>query len=88
MVYEGLDPKATYVVRSTGYGPALLRMNGERGEPTLDGNQMGEFKEFPVPPKCVKTRQLILIWDHPSSTSRENWREKPRLSEVWLLKKD
>jgi hypothetical protein len=88
MVYEGLDPKATYVVRSTGYGPALLRMNGERVEPTLDGNQMGEFKEFPVPPKCVKTRQLILTWDHPPSTSRENWREKPRLSEVWLLKKD
>jgi hypothetical protein len=49
VMYEGLDPQASYTVRSTGYGQALLRIDGQRVEPTLDGKEMGEFKEFPVP---------------------------------------
>ncbi len=75
MVYEGLDPKAAYVVRSTGYGPALLRINGERVEPTQDGNRMGEIKEFPVPPYCLKDRRLELTWGPPSRhRSASTWR--------------
>ena len=50
MVYEGLDPAAHYVVRSSGYGQALPRVNGQRVEPSLNGKEMGEFKEFAVPP--------------------------------------
>ena len=87
MVYEGLDPHATYVVRSTGYGPALLRINGQRIEPTLDGNKMGEFKEFPVPADCVKDRRLTLAWEPPPGSADLPWRQQPRLAEVWLLKK-
>jgi len=88
MVYEGLDPTASYVVRSSGYGQALLRLNGERVEPIVDGREMGEFKEFAVTSKYVKDRKLMLTWDRPTGEGDLNWRKKSRLSEVWLLKKD
>jgi hypothetical protein len=85
--YEGLDPNATYVVCSTGYGQALLRMNGERVLPTLDGKEMGEFKEFPVAARHIKDRKLVLTWDRPTDEEHLNWRRRSRLAEVWLLKK-
>lgn len=87
VVYEGLDPGATYVVRSTGYGQALLRINGERVVPSIDGKQMGEFKEFPVDSKFVKDRKLTLTWDRPAGEERLNWRQRSRLAEVWLIRK-
>jgi hypothetical protein len=86
VVYEGLDPNAEYVVRSTGYGQALLRINGERVEPTVNGTQMGEFKEFPVALRFVKSRKLVLTWDCPVGEGKLNWRQQSRLAEVWLLK--
>lgn len=86
MVYEGLDPEAQYVVRSTGYGQALLRINGERVEPTVNGTRMGEFKEFPVDSRFVKNRKLVLTWDRPPNEEKLNWRRKSRLAEVWVLK--
>jgi hypothetical protein len=86
VVYEGLDPNAEYVVRSTGYGQALLRINGEQVEPTINGTQMGEFKEFPVAPRFVKSRKLVLTWDRPVGEEKLNWRQQSRLAEVWLLK--
>ena len=87
MVYEGLDPNAQYVVRSTGYGQALLRINGERVAPTIDGTQMGEIKEFPVDSRFIKNRKLVLTWDRPPNEEKLNWRRQSRLAEVWLLKK-
>jgi hypothetical protein len=87
MVYDGLDPKGTYVVRSTGYKQALLRINGERVQPTLDGQKTGEIKEFPVPPELLKDHRLVLTWDRPVGEEKLNWREHSRLSEVWLIKK-
>lgn len=86
MLYDGLDPSATYVIRSTGYGQELLRINGARVEPTIDGKQMGEFKEFPVAAEQVKTRRLILTWDRPIGEEKLNWRNKSRLAEVWLIR--
>lgn len=86
VVYDGLDPEATYVVRSSGYGQALLRINGERVQPTLDGKQMGELKEFPVPQADVRTRRLRLTWDRPVGEESLNWRNHSRLSEVWLIR--
>ena len=85
-VYEGLDPSAAYVVRSTGFGQALLRINDERVEPTIDGRQMGEFKEFPVPAEYLKKGRLVLTWDRPRNEEHLNWRQESRLAEVWLLK--
>ena len=86
VVYEALDPNATYIVRSTGYRQALLRINGDRVQPVLDGQKMGEFKEFPVPQQHVRTRRLTLTWDPPVGEEKLNWRETSRLSEVWLIR--
>jgi hypothetical protein len=87
VVYEGLAAHGRYVVQSTGYGQALLRINGERVAPLLDGQEMGEKKEFPVDPKFLKDGRLMLTWDRPTDEGHLNWRKKSRLAEVWLLKK-
>ena len=84
--YEALDPDASYIVRSTGYRQALLRINGDRVQPRLDGQQMGEFKEFLVPRQHVRTRRLKLTWDPPVGEEKLNWRNTSRLSEVWLIR--
>jgi hypothetical protein len=47
VVYEGLREDGRYVVQSTGYGQALLRINGERVTPSIDGKEIGEKKESP-----------------------------------------
>lgn len=86
VVYVALDPNATYVVRSTGYGQTLLRINGERVQPTVIGTKMGEFTEFPVASKYVQDRKLVLTWDIPTNEENLNWRQQSRLAEVWLLK--
>jgi len=87
VVYEGLPAEARYAVQSTGYGQALMRINGERVQPSLDGKEMGEKKEFPVDPKFLKDGKLVLTWDRPTDEGHLNWRKKSRLSEVWLLRK-
>lgn len=88
LVYEGIDPDATYVVRSTGYGKTLLRIDGERVPPSLVGKEMGEFTEFAVPAKHLQDRKLALTWDIPGDEGHLNWRKRSRLAEVWLLKKN
>jgi hypothetical protein len=86
MEYDGLDAHASYVVRATGYGAAWLKINGERVEPTLDGRGLGELKEFPVPPHCLKDGKLVLTWECPTESKRLPWREQPRLAEVWVIR--
>lgn len=88
MVYEGLDAKAKYVVRTSGYGQALLKMDGTRVQPSIDGRTMGEFKEFPVPDWCLVDGRLVLTWDRAGDEEHLNWRQQSRLAEVWLLKRD
>jgi hypothetical protein len=87
MVYENLAENARYVVQSSGYGQALLRMNGELVKPTNDGREMGDRKEFPVDPARLKNGKLVLTWDRPKDEGHLNWRQKSRLAEVWLLRK-
>ena len=86
-VYEGLDPKGVYVVRTTGVGAPLLKMDGERIQPSVDGRAMGEFKEFPVPAHLIFDGALTLTWDRAGDEEHLNWRQRSRLSEVWLLKR-
>ncbi len=83
MVYEALDPAATYRVRSAGYNQALLRINGERVNPVVDGKEM---KEWRVDPKFLKDGRLVLSWDRPTDEGQLNWRQRSRLAEVWLIK--
>jgi hypothetical protein len=87
MVYASVDPNGVYIVRSSGYGRAVLRINGELGRPTLDGKQMGEFKEFPVAAKFLSAGKLVPTWERPEGEESLNWRQQSRLAEVWLLKK-
>lgn len=86
VVYEGLDPDATYRVRLTGYGKFLMRLDEDLVEPDLLGKEMGEFTEFPVPSRHIQDRKLRLTWDQPTDEAHLNWRHHSRLSEVWLLK--
>lgn len=87
VVYEGLDPKGAYRVRTTGYGQSLLRIDGERIEPLLDGTEIGSPKEFNVPAQVLTDRKIVVTWDWPSNESHLNWRQQSRLSEIWLLKR-
>ena len=84
--YEQIDPNADYVVRITGYGDALTRINQERVGATTCGRGIGEIKEYPVPRKAVQSGQIIVTWDRPDETHL-NWREQSRITEIWLLKK-
>ena len=87
MVYAPVDPNGVYVVRSSGFGRAVLRINGDLVSPTLDGKQMGEFKEFPVASKFLRGGKLLLTWERPEGEESLNWRQQSRLAEVWLLKR-
>jgi hypothetical protein len=86
IIYEGLDSEATYVVRSTGFGQQLLRVNGHPVVPRLIGRQMGEINEFVVPAEYVKGRRLVLTWDRPTNEDHLNWRQKSRVAETWLIR--
>jgi hypothetical protein len=86
MHYTGLDPKAHYVIRTTGKGECRLFIDGERIKPTLDDREVGEFKEFPVPSKHLADREITLTFERPSERHL-NWRLQSRLSELWLIKK-
>jgi len=87
LTYDGLDPKATYVVRTQGYGQCLLRVDGERVQPTVDGREMHEFKEFPVPANAISDGKLVLTFDKVTDESHLNWRRRSRLAEVWLIRR-
>ena len=85
--YERVDPNASYVVRITGYGDALTRINQNRVTPTVYGRGIGEFKEFPVPQDAVRSGQIIVTWDRPEE-AHLNWRQQSRITEIWLLKEE
>ncbi len=84
--YEGLDPNGKYVVRISGEGDALLRINGERVNPTLYNKGLEEFKLFPVAWKFVRSGKISLTFDEPEE-SHLNWRKKSKVCDVWLLKR-
>lgn len=83
--YDGLDADADYVVRTTGIGQCLLRVNGERVTPTIDGKEVGEIKEFPVPKSLYEDGTIVLTFDVPHEPGI-NWRQMSRLTEFWLIK--
>lgn len=84
--YAALDPRADYVVRTTGCGDCLLRVNGVRIAPTLDGRKIGELKEFPIPRGLYRDGSITLTFD-PTFEPNLNWRVQSRLTEVWLIRK-
>ncbi|MBN2310940.1 MAG: hypothetical protein JXR94_18340 [Candidatus Hydrogenedentes bacterium] len=84
--YEGLDPGAAYLVRTTGYRDCLLRVNGERIAPSVNGTGIGEIKEFPVPKHLYRDGVILLTFDQPHEPGL-NWRVTSRLTEVWLIRR-
>ncbi|MCB0751266.1 MAG: hypothetical protein KDC52_07320, partial [Ignavibacteriae bacterium] len=84
--YENLDPNARYILRLTGYGDALLRIDGERLEPTLYNKEIEQFKEFIVPKRVVGDGKITVTFDRPEE-SNINWRDYSRISDVWLIKR-
>lgn len=81
-----LRPDANYEVRTTGLGQCLLRVNGERIDPTAGGREMGDIKQFPVPQNLYQDGIIVLTFDVPHEPGI-NWRKMSRLSEVWLIRK-
>ncbi|MCK5456987.1 MAG: hypothetical protein KAI45_07650, partial [Melioribacteraceae bacterium] len=84
--YENLDPNARYLIRISGYGDALLRINGKRMEPILYNKEVEGFKEFVVPRNSVGNGRITVTFDQPEE-SHINWRKYSRISDVWLIKR-
>lgn len=82
--YTDLDTSTTYILRTTGFGQCLARVNGERIYPSLDGKGIGEIKEFQIPKTLYKNGIITLTFDIPHEPDI-NWRRQSRLSEVWLV---
>jgi hypothetical protein len=89
MEYYGLDSTGTYqyTVRITGKGESHVRANGKKLIPTRYGKEIGEIKEFPVPPECLSHGKLLLTWDDINEDNM-NWRQQSRVAEVWLIRKE
>jgi hypothetical protein len=84
--YPDLDPEGRYLIRISGYGDALLRVDGERLEPVLYNKGLEEFKEFLVPIQCVSDGKIEVSFDQPEE-SHLNWRQQSKVCDIWLLKR-
>jgi hypothetical protein len=85
LVYDQIDPAASYVVRLNGPGDIKLKIDGELVEPVKYSKTLGELKEYRVPAAALVDRKVELTFD-PIDESQLNWRQHSRLSEVWLIK--
>lgn len=85
LVYENLDPQGRYIIRISGYGDALLRVDGTRISPTLYNKELEEFKEFLIDRKHVSDGRLEISFDEPEE-SHLNWRQYSKVSDIWLIK--
>jgi len=83
--YDGLDITANYTVRLTGQGESHIRADGVSLSPTKYSKQVGEFKEFPVPPDLTADGELLVTFD-PIDESQLDWRDRSHVAEAWLLK--
>jgi len=83
--YPDLDPNGRYIIRISGYGDALIRVDGERLDPVVYNKGMEEFKEFLVPRRCVSDGTIRITFDQPEE-SHLNWRQQSKVCDVWLLK--
>jgi len=87
LTYEDLDPKEHYIIRISGYGEALLRIDGQRVDQVVYNKELEEFKEFPVASKYVCDGRIDVTFDEPEE-SKLNWRNKSKVCDIWLLKQE
>ena len=86
IVYERLDPQASYTLRLNGVGDAKPRIDGEIVQPKGYGRTLGELKEYDVPVTALSDGRLVVTFD-AIDERHLNWRQHSRLSEAWLIKK-
>jgi len=86
LIYNDLDPEGHYIIRISGYGEALLRVDGERIDPSLYNKGLEEFKEFPLSRKYVSDGKIEVTFDQPEE-SHLNWRQHSKICDIWLLKR-
>ena len=84
--YPDLDPNGRYTIRISGFGDALLRVDGQRIEPTVYNKGLEEFKEFQINQKYVSDGKIEVTFDQPEE-SHLNWRQQSKVCDIWLLKK-
>lgn len=84
--YEDLDPNARYLIRLTGFGDVLIRIDGKRLEPLVYEKELGGFKEFIVPRDVVGDGKITVTFDRPEE-SHLAWRNYSRISDIWLIKR-
>lgn len=84
--YNDLDPTGSYMIRISGYGEALLRVDGERIAPSRYNKGMEQFKEFELSPKYVSDGKINISFDEPEESTL-NWRQYSKVFDIWLLKK-
>lgn len=90
MVYAGLDPRASYVVklnviRPSAPGDVRLRVDGQPVPVTRPARVRGDLVEFAVPPALVRDGRITLTFDEIDE-SRVNWRQYSRLAEAWVIR--
>lgn len=83
--YDNLDPGARYIIRVTGSGDALLRVDGQRLKPLIYNKATETFKEWIVPLSLTQDGRISVTFDEPEE-SHLNWRQHSKISDVWLLK--
>jgi hypothetical protein len=85
LVYDNLDANASYTIRISGIGEALLRVNGARIAPTVYPKEMELFKEFYISGHHLKNGKLTVTFDEPEE-SNLNWRQQSKICDIWLIK--
>lgn len=85
LLYSNLPANANYIIRVSGYGDALLRVNGKRIDPLIYNKNLETFKEFFVSQHYIENGKLVITFDEPEE-SQLNWRQHSKICEVWLLK--
>lgn len=84
--YNGLDPEASYVLRFSGFGDMKARADDQELTATRYGTENGAIKEYPVPEELTRDGRLT-VKASGKWLPGVNWRQQPRLAEVWLVKK-
>jgi len=84
--YDNLDFNGRYLIRVSGFGEALIRVDGERLEPVLYNKGIGEFKEFIVPRHITRDGRMRVSFDLPEE-SHLRWTQFSHISDVWVIKR-
>ena len=86
LIYEDLDVNGRYMIRVSGRGEALLRVDGKRVDPLTYDKEIGGFKEFVIPKNLTRDGTIKVTFDRPEE-SNIRWSSQSHVSDVWLIRK-